>query len=228
MWNKNKTSGYLFDPTHLCSLHDWLIHCQVSPAPCRHVKRDGCDHLIRVAVKRQSLAGYPGFLGSAIINAPRLSLWWKCQPWKEMSPTVSWNTEDRVTCRKVLKIFKSRQFTISINRYLANDLNFYDFCPPSPLSHLYFQSPCQSITSSISTSATSSLWEAWAVGIESRNNCGDSKVWFPNLSPRPVTLAFTNRHCQTNFHPFLSKPFSTIWTCSQVIHMVACIWLALW
>lgn len=33
---------------------------------------------------------------------------------------------------------------MSINRYLAKDLNFYDICPPSPLSPLYSQSSCQS------------------------------------------------------------------------------------
>ena len=54
MWNKGKASGYIFDPPHLCSLHDWQIRCQVSPAPCRPVKRDGCDHLIRVEPKGQS------------------------------------------------------------------------------------------------------------------------------------------------------------------------------
>jgi hypothetical protein len=82
---------FAFDPAHLCSRCDWQVCCQVAPAPHRHVKRDGYDHLIRERPRVDTEAGYPKCLWSAITRNCGLSLWWKCQPQEELSATAPGN-----------------------------------------------------------------------------------------------------------------------------------------
>lgn len=184
MWNKSKASGYLFDPAHLCSLRDWLIHCQVSPAPCRHVKRDGCDHLIRVEAKRQSLAGYPGVLWSAIINAPRLSLLMKMSTLGRNVSNSFLKYRGQSNLEKGFKKYLNQDnlLWVSIN-ILQKTWTFMTFVLLH-LSRLFTPKvhANQTITRSISTSSTSSPWKVWTVGTESRNSCRESKYGFPDFS----------------------------------------------